>query len=366
MLTIDFEGQAGYPQGGKAVLLQPDDKIVAAGSVATTWGYRFAAARIDPDGNLDTSFDEDGKLITGFGNQDQCFAMIQQQNGEIFLAGTSYQGGYNQLSLFRINPDGSLDTSFSEDGRLLTTFSGGMDAEAIALQPDNRLVVAGYTYVTGADFNLVRFTLGGTFSYDPNGKFYGLGLYDQAYDSFTYEISDGNLTDTATVTITINGTHSQAYLPAIVKACLPPNVLLQNGDFEMGRVGWTELSPIPIITKTGGHTGNWMAVFEGADQSITQTVTVPGCSPYLNIWKKTINSGFGRVHYFAIKVNGVIISSLDEFPDNEWCNVTVDLKAFADQTVELTIEKYIGDRGGWSNFYVDDISFQSKYVNNCF
>ena len=45
----------------------------------------------------------------------------------------------------------------------------------------------------------------GSYTYDPNGKFGGLGAGNTASDSFTYQASDGSLTDTATVKITITG-----------------------------------------------------------------------------------------------------------------------------------------------------------------
>jgi VCBS repeat-containing protein len=61
---------------------------------------------------------------------------------------------------------------------------------------------------------MARYNGGGTFTYDPNGQFDWLEFSQQAFDTFTYVVSDGVLTDTATVTITINGI-ARFYLPVV-------------------------------------------------------------------------------------------------------------------------------------------------------
>ena len=71
--------------------------------------------------NVQSSFDGDGKLITDFGGgNDFVRTVIVQQDGKIVAAGqTSSSTSPTQLALARYNPDGSLDTSFDGDGKLL-------------------------------------------------------------------------------------------------------------------------------------------------------------------------------------------------------------------------------------------------------
>jgi hypothetical protein len=160
---------------------------------------------------------------------------------------------------------------------------------------------------------------------------------------------------------------STIYLPIVYGVpCQPPAIPLSNGDFEMGKVAWTESDP-SIIMNYAGYTGNWMASMSEyrITQSITQTLSVPNCLYNLSLWYKTVNNGFGRDHYFAINVNGVMVANLPAYDNNRWCNRTFDLSAYAGQTVELTLEKYVGDYGGWSLFYLDDISFVKDPYNNC-
>jgi uncharacterized delta-60 repeat protein len=179
MLTTDFSGFDDY---GRAVVLQPDGKIVVAGYSNNGTQENFALVRYNPDGSLDTSFDGDGKLTTDFFGKNDCgMALVLQANGKLVFAGYARNESQTDFALARYNPNGSLDTSFAGDGKLTTDFYGGEDnAYAILLQADGKIIVAGSAMNgTNRDFALVRYnsdgSLDGTFS--PGGKlstdFYG-------------------------------------------------------------------------------------------------------------------------------------------------------------------------------------------------
>ena len=90
----------------------------------------FALARYNPNGSLDTSFSGDGKQTTdfGFGADDGATAVALQGDGKIVAVGRA--GGRatgNDFALARYNPNGSLDTSFSGDGKQTTDFGAGSD-----------------------------------------------------------------------------------------------------------------------------------------------------------------------------------------------------------------------------------------------
>ena len=216
LLTTDFFW--GYDYASSAVL-QPDGKLVVVG--VSMVGYSdFALARYNPDGSLDTTFDGDGLLITDFfGHNDAICTLVLQLDGKIIVAGDAWYDSTGDFALARYNPDGSLDPSFDGDGLLTTDFFGGYDtAYGLALQPDGKLVVAGdaqngSTY----DFALARYTAtgSGSFLYDPNDQFEWLADGEVATDTFTYVVSDGALTDTATVSITINGLNDAPLLDPI-------------------------------------------------------------------------------------------------------------------------------------------------------
>jgi uncharacterized delta-60 repeat protein len=146
-----------------AMAIQPDGKIVVAGFSSNGLNDDFALARYNPNGSLDTSFDGDGKVTTDFGaSMDHVFAIKLQTDGKIVVAGESYIGNID-FALARYNTNGSLDTSFSTDGKLTTDISGGSNAAyALVIQSDGKIVIAGYASLGIIDFALAR--------YDTNGN----------------------------------------------------------------------------------------------------------------------------------------------------------------------------------------------------
>ena len=81
-----------------------------------------------------------------------------QANGRIVAVGVAGGGATgSDFALARYNPDGSLDTSFSGDGRKRTSFGGSDSANGVALQGDGRIVAVG---VGNGEFALARY-LGG-------------------------------------------------------------------------------------------------------------------------------------------------------------------------------------------------------------
>ncbi len=170
-----------------SVALQPDGKIIAAGSGVKANGsgtYDFVVARFTTAGILDTSFGSGGVVVQDFaGEQDYAYAVAVQPDGKIVAAGDWYAGGVNpNFAVDRFTATGALDTSFTGNagaGRAYADFTGRPDyARALALQPDGKIIVAGEAQ-TGAsgeliDFALARFTATGaldtTFGPNHNGK----------------------------------------------------------------------------------------------------------------------------------------------------------------------------------------------------
>jgi uncharacterized delta-60 repeat protein len=149
-----------YPQTGagvndmaQAVAIAPDGKIVVAG-VTGTFLADFAVARYHPDGTLDGTFGGDGTVVTDIGGQDSANAVLIQPDGKILVAGNGWTSGPDEdFTLVRYNSNGSLDTSFGSGGIVTTDFSGGADrAQGLALLPDGRIVVAGVGQVSGGCF----------------------------------------------------------------------------------------------------------------------------------------------------------------------------------------------------------------------
>lgn len=138
-----------------AVAIQADGKIVAAGTVSTETKTSGVVVRYKADGSLDSSFGEGGKVITPVGSSaDQFYTVGIQSDGKIVAAGRSGVGDHwpetFQFLLVRYNRDGSLDTTFGEDG-IVTTLKEESDDNnrhddrvyEIAFQTDGKIVIAG-------------------------------------------------------------------------------------------------------------------------------------------------------------------------------------------------------------------------------
>lgn len=160
-------GYVGEHEAGYGVAIQPDGKIVMAGYHYTDINnVNFRLWRINSDGYADNSFDGDGKLTTNFfGGVDEAHAVVIQPDGKLVAAGFAQVSGLNyDFALARYNSNGSLDTSFHGDGKATTDFFGGDDgALSMALQPDGKIVAAGAFYSSGQgyDFGLARYLSNG-------------------------------------------------------------------------------------------------------------------------------------------------------------------------------------------------------------
>ncbi len=172
--TFNGDGKSTIPVGSDAdesfsVALQTDGKIVMGGhSISANGDYDFSIVRLNPDGTLDTSFNQSGKLTVSIGaGDDRAESIHIQADGKIVLAGFSNDPitGEPDHSLIRLNGDGSLDTSFNGTGKLIMSTSTGYDrGRSVLVQPDGQIVIAGQTQDPNGLFNfsVIRLNADGT------------------------------------------------------------------------------------------------------------------------------------------------------------------------------------------------------------
>jgi uncharacterized delta-60 repeat protein len=160
-VRTDFGGS----EIGWAVAVQRDRRIVVAGGRSDSESDDFVLARYTARGLLDRSFDGDGKVETDLdGGFDWASDVAVQGDGKIVAAGRSLLGEAEadgaDMALARYNRDGSLDPSFGEGGTVLTTFepTGIAGASALVIQADGKIVAGGHTGSGAeADFALARY-----------------------------------------------------------------------------------------------------------------------------------------------------------------------------------------------------------------
>jgi uncharacterized delta-60 repeat protein len=169
ILMLDFGGN----DEAHSVLIQTDGRIVVGGSAAN----QFAVARFNADGSPDNSFSGDGRQTISIGIDDNLESMALQADGKIVLVGISFSDPNYDSAYFgvaRLNTNGTTDNSFSLDGKLLTNFEDGLSfGSSVAIQTNGKILVAGRTYFNGQDaFSVARYNADGTLdnSFSGDGK----------------------------------------------------------------------------------------------------------------------------------------------------------------------------------------------------
>ena len=143
-----------------AIQLQADGKIVVAGGAADSTGVsQYALARFLPNGKLDETFGNRGVVVTDVGRGDYIRAMSIQPDGKIVVAGSCFIEALDQLAfcVARYRPNGSLDRSFGGDGVVSTFVAENYTPIALALQSDGKIVVGGRYFAADSDLALARY-----------------------------------------------------------------------------------------------------------------------------------------------------------------------------------------------------------------
>jgi len=150
---------AGGEDQVDSLVVQPDGKILVSGSSynPATGGWDFSVMRLNTDGSLDTGFGDLGKVVVDLGvthvSDDKSYGLFLQDDGRILVAGTGYyehylsQNSYYEdysFGVVRLNADGSLDSSFGDQGRAVVDPAGVYDARSDAMvQPDGKILLFG-------------------------------------------------------------------------------------------------------------------------------------------------------------------------------------------------------------------------------
>ncbi len=203
---------------GYSAAVQADGKILVAGYNWNVSNYDFALMRYNSNGSLDTSFGGDGKVTTAVGaGDDYGYSVTVQDDGKILLGGTSYNSSNGDFALVRYNSDGSLDTGFDGDGKVVTALSSDDYGYSVAVQDDGKILLSGSAdNGSNASFVLARYnsdgsldgsfdavnTLNSTPRYTENGAAAVLDSTVQIYDA---ELADQGHYNGASITLARHG-----------------------------------------------------------------------------------------------------------------------------------------------------------------
>lgn len=185
---------------GEVIAVDGRGRIVVAGTADAAGSADFVVVRFLKDGSIDSSFGEMGKRID-LGGDNFVHALGIDGKGRIVVGGFRAKGGRSDFALVRLLADGSPDPSFGDKGRVILDVGRKDEIHYLALQPDGRIVVAGFTGKPRAfDFSLLRFDSHG--NPDPTFGNRGLVLIDETREDRLYGLSlqaDGRIVATGSV-----------------------------------------------------------------------------------------------------------------------------------------------------------------------
>jgi uncharacterized delta-60 repeat protein len=165
---------------------QPDGRVIVAGTSGNPSEEDFALARFNADGTLDTTFGTNGQVRTDLGASDTVEDVTLQPDGKILVAGMTGAGNDFAAAVVRYNADGSIDTTFGNNGVARVHPRTYDYAFAVRALPGGKVLLGGYTGTAeqgSGDFLLARFTSAG--APDPTFGTGGITITDIAgnYDT---------------------------------------------------------------------------------------------------------------------------------------------------------------------------------------
>jgi uncharacterized delta-60 repeat protein len=231
-VTTDF---AGLGDSAKKVAIQIDGKIVVVGkSLISAGNIGYAIARYNSNGTLDTTFSGDGKAVYSMGDYGANDVLIQP-DGKILVVGS---GTFN-FGVLRILSNGLPDASFGIFGKVAVDFGGNDVAYSVGLQSDGKIIIGGSAQSAFGELNnsaLVRLNSNGTLdtAFDGDGKItINLNTADNDYIADLVIKSNGEILAIGNAGYPNNGA-IVSYNPTVQNPCfyLYPTNLLQNSGLS--------------------------------------------------------------------------------------------------------------------------------------
>ena len=266
--TFDSDGYltnnpGSYPDAGTSIILQPDGKILVGGySYPNEFEPDYALIRYNADGSLDTSFSGDGIVITSFSNNgDYGAGVALQPDGKIIFAGSSYGiAPYLSAVLMRFNNNGTFDTTFDGDGKASTSFANESQINDVALQSNGKIVVAGVNSPNNVhdfanDFFLLRYNANGSLdtSFDTDGKVTtDLGSTNDIGRSIAIQ-SDGNIVVAGS---RWDGTNSDFAVARYIGDTSSANIQVDisgNANAAGVTLNYTDVTPKSVTSSSNGN-----------------------------------------------------------------------------------------------------------------
>jgi uncharacterized delta-60 repeat protein len=281
-------GYFGASDTVKIAISPIDGKIYLAGDTLAGVNRDFAILRLNANGSIDTSFGNQGRATYDFnGRNDYLSDVLVTTEGKVILTGSS-SGDFSAL---RINSDGNLDLSFGTNGQLVTDIGGINDTSyGAALQSDGKLVIAGSS---NGNFAAVRYS--------------SIGVLDQTFGNLpTYVLNANNTTvdegKIVAITLTTQYLDAGTIVPYVVSGISSSDLTsgVLSGSFTTSLSGQSTI--LLAISNDQLSEGTETIIFQAGGSTIKVIINDTSKSPLPIVVEET--------HLLAVIVDkGVIDSS---------------------------------------------------------
>jgi uncharacterized delta-60 repeat protein len=319
----------------EAVGLQSGGKIIAAGTSVFGTNEKFTLARYTSSGALDTTFDTDGIVTTTIGaSAAVCWDMKIQPDNKIVAGGFSDFGGIYVFTAARYTADGALDTAFGTGGVVTSAVSSVYaQGRAVEIQPDGKILLAGYGYVGPSAFiALTRYTTAGALD-----------------DTF-------GISGVVTTTLGTGGSYDAAFTMALQgdgKILVAGQTENASSDYYGMIIRYNSNGTLDSAFGTGGVITATITDFPSINYKAIAVqpngkIVVAGSAPYMSTIDNiivarynangTIDTGFGA--------NGFILTPLVDWADGSDVKIQADGKIlvggnnYDNPTVNFTVIRY--------------------------
>ncbi|HEY0428620.1 MAG TPA: FG-GAP-like repeat-containing protein, partial [Pyrinomonadaceae bacterium] len=301
-LTFGNGGKAvSSPDGsqttyGYGMALQPDGKIVMAGGYFNSPGnLGFIVTRYNADGSLDSNFGNNGWTAVTFGySREAGTSVALQPDGKIVVGGPLYNGGID-IGIIRFNANGSLDTSFDGDGKVI--INSGTDDEIFSLKiaNDGKIVFAGDVSPTQLTFSTLLGRLNADGSRDTTFGTNGLLVGGSGRWRDLTLLPDGSMAVAGNISLQFSG--------FIIAAKYNNNGTTawgysQGGDFVSARLNGVATQPDGKIVMAGHYQSKIFATRLNADGTVDNSFNISATPPS------------GEAFSVAVQPDGKIVANI--------------------------------------------------------
>lgn len=353
--TFDADGALEFTYGqnfeeANSIIQLSNGKIAIGGA---SFG-NAVVAMLNDSGTFDTSFGTNGKkfLTLGQGNGSKIEKIIQQPDGKILTFGRGYNGNDFDFMITRLNLDGTFDTSFGTNGIVLIPISSFHDfATDAAFQSNGKIVVVGYSTGSQDSISVIRLNANGSLdtTFSTNGKYNALfgssineiwGVAVQADDKIVLagrvSGSSYNSVETLTVRLTSNGQLDSSFnatgfaavdfklnaQDAVNDVLLLPNgtILIMGSSNQDNDFAMLQFNSNGTINTNFGNNGRFfVTVGNGQIAWINEGLLLPNND--LLVGGLAVPEIGGKGQFGIVKITNLNLSTSDIYPPNHQISI---------------------------------------------